>query len=124
MGPYKPLRNWVDEFIPYYMEVMGVDRTSGTSEQVNLFHSTKLFKGCRFGPFHQSRQILEKKQYLDPAWYHLYPSVADCFRKCVGDKSATLKLCLKLCGYLPVLPPSTKNHKQKLFWFMSASCII
>ncbi len=25
-GPYKPLRNWVDEFIPYYMEIMGVDR--------------------------------------------------------------------------------------------------
>ena len=26
MGPYKPLRNWVDEFIRYYMEIMGVDR--------------------------------------------------------------------------------------------------
>ena len=25
MGPYKPLRTWVDEFIPYYMEIMGVD---------------------------------------------------------------------------------------------------
>ena len=24
MGTYKPLRNWVDEFIPYYMEIMGV----------------------------------------------------------------------------------------------------
>ncbi len=22
MGPYKPLRNWVDEFIPYYMEII------------------------------------------------------------------------------------------------------
>ena len=21
---YKPLRSWVDEFIPYYMEIMGV----------------------------------------------------------------------------------------------------
>ena len=21
MGAYKPLRNWVDEFIPYYMEM-------------------------------------------------------------------------------------------------------
>ena len=21
MGPYKPLRDWVDEFIPYYMDV-------------------------------------------------------------------------------------------------------
>ena len=21
LGPYKPLRNWVDEFIPYYMEI-------------------------------------------------------------------------------------------------------
>ena len=26
MGPYKPLRTWVDEFIPYYVEIMGVDR--------------------------------------------------------------------------------------------------
>ena len=26
MGPYKPLRNWVDEFVSYSMEVMGVDR--------------------------------------------------------------------------------------------------
>ena len=24
MGPYKPLWNWVDEFIPYYMATMGV----------------------------------------------------------------------------------------------------
>ena len=24
MGPYKPLQTWVDEFIPYYMEIMGV----------------------------------------------------------------------------------------------------
>ena len=24
MGPYKPLRTWVDEFIPYYREIMGV----------------------------------------------------------------------------------------------------
>ena len=23
MGPYKPLLNWVDEFIPYYMENNG-----------------------------------------------------------------------------------------------------
>ena len=26
VGPYKPLRTWVDEFIPYYIEIMGVDR--------------------------------------------------------------------------------------------------
>ena len=26
MGPYKPLRTWVDEFIHYYMEIMGVER--------------------------------------------------------------------------------------------------
>ena len=24
MGPYKPLRTWVDEFIPYHTEIMGV----------------------------------------------------------------------------------------------------
>ena len=29
MGPYKPLRTWVDEFIPHYMEIMGVDRPWG-----------------------------------------------------------------------------------------------
>ena len=27
---YKPLQNWVDEFIPYYMEIMGVDRPDRT----------------------------------------------------------------------------------------------
>ena len=26
MGPYRSLGTWVDEFIPYYMEIMGVDR--------------------------------------------------------------------------------------------------
>ena len=34
MGPYKPLRTWVDEFIPYHMEIMGAelrpDRTYAT----------------------------------------------------------------------------------------------
>ena len=30
MGPYKPLRTWVDEFIPSYMEIMGVDRPDRT----------------------------------------------------------------------------------------------
>ena len=32
MGPYKPLRTWVDEFIPYYMEIsweFRPDRTNG-----------------------------------------------------------------------------------------------
>ena len=33
---YKPLRTWVDEFIPYYMEIMGV----GTCPQL----STSLFQ--------------------------------------------------------------------------------
>ncbi len=32
-GPYKPLRNWVDEFIPYYMEIMGVDRPDRTNNR-------------------------------------------------------------------------------------------
>ena len=32
MGPYKPLRTWVDEFIPYYMEIIGVDRPDRTYE--------------------------------------------------------------------------------------------
>ena len=25
MGPYKPLRDWIEFPIPYYMEIMGVD---------------------------------------------------------------------------------------------------
>ncbi len=24
MGFFKPLRTWVDDFVPYYMEIMGV----------------------------------------------------------------------------------------------------
>ena len=36
MGPYKPLRTWVDEFIPYYMEIMGVDRPDRTCSTVIL----------------------------------------------------------------------------------------
>ena len=30
MGPYKPLRTWVEFPIPYYMEIMGVDRPDRT----------------------------------------------------------------------------------------------
>ena len=32
MGPYKPLRTWFDFPIPYYMEMMGVDRPDCTYE--------------------------------------------------------------------------------------------
>ena len=36
MGPYKPLRNWVDEFIPYYMEMTWEFRLDSTrSHQKN-----------------------------------------------------------------------------------------
>ena len=34
MGPYKPLRTWVDEFIPYCMEIIGVDRPWHISDPV------------------------------------------------------------------------------------------
>ena len=34
MGPYKPLRNWVEFPIPYYMEIMGVDRPDRTFQFV------------------------------------------------------------------------------------------
>ena len=32
MGPYKPLLYWVDEFIPYCMEIMGVDQPDRTCD--------------------------------------------------------------------------------------------
>ena len=35
MGPHKPLRNWVDVPIPYYMEIMGVDRPDRTGKGDN-----------------------------------------------------------------------------------------
>ena len=31
MGPYKPLRTWVEFPIPYYIEIMGVDRPDRTN---------------------------------------------------------------------------------------------
>ena len=33
----KNLRNWVDEFIPYYMEIMGVDRPDRTCSYNLIF---------------------------------------------------------------------------------------
>ncbi len=39
MGPYKPLRIWVDEVIPYYMEIMGVDRPDRTFGEWMGLHS-------------------------------------------------------------------------------------
>ena len=38
MGPYKPLRTWVDEFIPYYIygNFLGVDRPDRTFGQMTL----------------------------------------------------------------------------------------
>ena len=43
-------------------------------------------QGCRFGP-ESSRQTLEFPKIRSG----LVPSVADCFAKCIGDKSASLK---------------------------------
>ena len=46
MGPYKPLRTWVDEFIPYYMEMSWelIDPIAHMSHEKNplTFHYT----GC------------------------------------------------------------------------------
>ena len=41
MGPYKALRNWVEFPIPYYMEIMGVDRPDRTWKKDKL-HSKKI----------------------------------------------------------------------------------
>ena len=49
MGPYKPLRTWVDEFIPYYMgNVMEVDRPDGTPCIVKI---SPIFLGALGGSF-------------------------------------------------------------------------
>ena len=37
---FSPLRTWVDEFIPYYMAIMGVDRPDRT----NSLHSLRMSK--------------------------------------------------------------------------------
>ena len=39
---YKPLRTWVDEFIPYYMEIMGVDRPWHRLEQSHNTNPVRL----------------------------------------------------------------------------------
>ena len=53
MGPYKPLRNRVDEFIPYYMEIIVVDRPDRTyhdgivGHHVQPKHHCYAFVKCR-----------------------------------------------------------------------------
>ena len=43
MGPYKHLRTWVVEFpIPYYMEIMGVDRPHNIHMDQKISHETPL----------------------------------------------------------------------------------
>ncbi len=37
MGPYKALRDWVDEFIPYYIYGNNGSLDPGTSENLHLF---------------------------------------------------------------------------------------
>ena len=42
MGPYKPLRTWVDEFIPHFMEIMGADRPDRTYATDPTFYALGL----------------------------------------------------------------------------------
>ena len=56
MGPYKPLRDWVDEFIPYYMAIMGVWHIS----------SLATFLSRRIGP--DSLKHEQKKIKFYPFW--------------------------------------------------------
>ena len=42
MGIFSPLRTWVDEFIPYYMEIMGVDRPDRTYTDVNTHENERI----------------------------------------------------------------------------------
>ena len=44
MGIFSPLRTWVDEFIPYYMEIMGVDRP-GTHVYNTMGPQTYILRG-------------------------------------------------------------------------------
>ena len=38
MGPYKPLRTWVDEFIPYYMDISWELIDPGTCVGTSFFY--------------------------------------------------------------------------------------
>ena len=51
--------------------------------------STPGVQGCRFGPKNPSRQTLVSPICRSSS----VPSVADCFRRCLGDKSASLRAC-------------------------------
>ena len=55
-------------------------------------------RGCRFGP-DSSRQTLEKPIFR----CGLVPSVAEYFRKCIGDKSATLVMGTPKNEHLAIL---------------------
>ena len=51
---YKPLRTWVDEFIPYYMEIMEVDRPDRTHTWRTLAHLGLPFLPTNHGSFVKS----------------------------------------------------------------------
>ena len=78
MEPYKPLRTWVDEFIPYCMEIMGVDRpwhiyfilvNHGTSRIVGSY--TNFRSHTVHGSFEIRRSPVEGQV--------VYPSIHDGF---------------------------------------------
>ena len=69
---YKPLRTWVDEFIPYHMEIMGVDRPE-TAHVVNIIFvrlrrrqasSTKALEAWKnqSGPLHRFQRLRSHHQ--------------------------------------------------------------
>ena len=69
---YKPLRTWVDEFIPYYMEIMGVDRPWHRLEQS---HSTnpvrlKLFRWNIWDIFVAFFRMMETIETVPSSTFH------------------------------------------------------
>ena len=43
MAIYKPLRTWLDEFIPYHMDIMGVDRPDSTHKLTPRSFSQRVY---------------------------------------------------------------------------------
>ena len=58
MGPYKPLRTWVAEFIPYYMEIRGVDRPWHMCKNKETTYNNQL------------KTFFLKQEYTTDNWNH------------------------------------------------------
>ena len=90
---------------------------------IYLFHKIEAAtpfhpKGWEVGIYCRFHQIIPKNPESKPAnpgnkysWSGNKPSVADCFRKCMGDKSATLKNQSK--SQNPPHPRGSQTHRRR-----------